>query len=111
MLEQEPQTRMFGVLAILLVLGGASLALYGPAIFSLGGWLASAILILFAFIGRRMILQEEKNRSYAENGTGGLAAGCDAQMKGYHSQIYEMHSLPGRTQSHRRPFGNSTDRE
>ena len=54
--------RMFGALAIALVLVGAGLALYGPAIFSLGGWLTAAILILFAFIGRRMILQEEKNQ-------------------------------------------------
>jgi len=54
--------KMFGVLAIVLLLAGAGLGLYGPAIFSLGGWVTAAILILFAFIGRRMILQEEKNQ-------------------------------------------------
>lgn len=50
---------MFGILAGLLVLGGAGLALYGPDMFSLGGWLTAAILIAFAFIGRRLVLQEE----------------------------------------------------
>ena len=54
--------RMFGVLATLLVLGGAGLALYGPAIFGLGGWLTAALLILFAFIGRQIVMQEEKSR-------------------------------------------------
>ncbi len=52
--------RMFGLLAGLLVLGGAGLALYGPAVFSLGGWLAAVVLIAFAFLGRHLVLQEEK---------------------------------------------------
>ena len=51
---------MFGILAGLLVFGGAGLALYGPAIFSLGGWLTAVTLILFAFIGRGLVLQEQK---------------------------------------------------
>ena len=54
--------KMFGVLAIVLVLVGVGLALYGPAVFSLGGWLTAAILILFAFVGRRMTLQEEQKQ-------------------------------------------------
>jgi phytoene dehydrogenase-like protein len=28
-------------------------------------------------------------------GVGGLATGCYAQMNGYRTQIFEMHSLPG----------------
>lgn len=54
--------RLFGVLAGLLVLGGAALALYGPALFSLGGWLTAVALIIFAFIGRQSVLQEENAR-------------------------------------------------
>lgn len=52
--------RMFGILAALLVIGGTFLALYGPAIFSLGGWITAALLIVFAFIGRAMVLREER---------------------------------------------------
>ena len=52
--------KMFYILAGLLVLGGAWLALYGPDVFNLGGWLTAAALIVFAFIGRRLVLQEEK---------------------------------------------------
>lgn len=51
--------KLFGLLAFLLVLGGASLALYGPPVFSLGGWLTGVILIVFAFISRLMVLKEE----------------------------------------------------
>lgn len=54
--------RLFGLLAGLLVLGGAGLALYGPAIFSLGGWLTGVALIVFAFLGRQSVLQEEKSQ-------------------------------------------------
>jgi hypothetical protein len=52
--------KMFGVLAALLVLAGAGLALYGPAIFSLGGWLTAGSLIVFAFVGRAIVLKEGK---------------------------------------------------
>lgn len=52
--------KMFGGLAGLLVAIGAGLGLYGPPLFSLGGWITAAILILFAFIGRRAVLQEER---------------------------------------------------
>lgn len=52
--------RMFGLLAGLLVLGGAGLALYGPSVFSLGGWLTAVTLIVFAFLGRHLVLREEK---------------------------------------------------
>ncbi len=52
--------KMFGLLAGLLVLGGAGLALYGPSVFSLGGWLTAVTLIVFAFLGRHLVLREEK---------------------------------------------------
>ena len=52
--------KMFGVLAAVLVLSGTSLALYGPNIFSLGGWITAFLLISFAFIGRHIVLQEER---------------------------------------------------
>ncbi len=51
--------KMFGVLAALLVVAGAGLALYGPPVFSLGGWLTGAVLIGFAFAGRKFVLKEE----------------------------------------------------
>lgn len=52
--------KMFGLLAALLVFGGAGLALYGPPVFSLGGWLTGFILIVFAFVGRLTVLIEEQ---------------------------------------------------
>lgn len=52
--------RMYGLLAALLVLTGAGVALYAPPVFTLGGWLTGAILILFAFVGRGLVLREEK---------------------------------------------------
>jgi hypothetical protein len=53
--------KIFGLLAGLLVLAGAGLALYGPPVFSLGGWVAAVTLIIFAFWGRHLVLQEEKH--------------------------------------------------
>lgn len=53
--------KLFGLLAGLLVLGGVGLALYGPDVFSLGGWLTAVTLIVFAFLGRHFVLLEEKN--------------------------------------------------
>lgn len=52
--------KMFGILAGLLVVIGAGLALYGPDIFSLGGWMTAMLLVAFAFWGRRLVLLEEK---------------------------------------------------
>ncbi|KAB8333660.1 hypothetical protein SD80_012040 [Scytonema tolypothrichoides VB-61278] len=52
--------RIFGVLAAVLVVVRAGLGLYGPPLFSLGGWLTSLILIGFAFLGRHLVLQEER---------------------------------------------------
>jgi hypothetical protein len=50
----------FGLLAGLLIAGGAGIGLYGPDVFSLGGWVAAAILIVFAFVGRSATVKEEK---------------------------------------------------
>ena len=52
--------KMFAFLAGLLIMGGAGLALYGPQMFSLGGWITAFLLIIFAFIGRRLVLREEE---------------------------------------------------
>ena len=53
--------KLFGILAGLLVVSGAMLALYGPQIFSLGGWFTGVVLIMFAFAGRHLVLKEEKS--------------------------------------------------
>ena len=52
--------KMFGVLAAFLILMGTGLALYGPPVFSLGGWLTGGILIAFAFLGRFFVIKEEQ---------------------------------------------------
>ena len=53
--------KMFGVLAALLILAGTGLAIYGPPVFSLAGWLTGLILIVFAFLGRVLVLKEEQS--------------------------------------------------
>lgn len=50
--------KLFGVLAGLLVLIGIILGIYGPQIFSLGGWLTGCLMIVFAFLGRHRVLRE-----------------------------------------------------
>lgn len=59
--------KMFGVLSAILILIGTFLALYVPQIFSLGGWITGFVLILFAFIGRSLVLKEEKYDKKTEN--------------------------------------------
>jgi len=59
--------RMFGVLTVILVFAGTALALYGPSNFSLGGWITGFILIIFAFIGRSVVLREEKKEELNES--------------------------------------------
>ena len=49
----------FGILAGLLIAGGIGIGLYKPNVFSLGGWISAIVLIIFAFIGRSVILREE----------------------------------------------------
>lgn len=55
--------RMFAMLAAILVMAGAGLGLYDPPIFSLGGWFTGVVLIVFAFLGRAIVLKEEKSVS------------------------------------------------
>jgi len=43
----------FGVLAALLIGSGLLIGLYLPTALALGGWLTAAILLVFAFVGRR----------------------------------------------------------
>lgn len=52
--------KIYGILSALLVLSGVGLALYGPPVFSIGGWLTGLILIIFAFFCRAIIQREEK---------------------------------------------------
>lgn len=56
---------MFAVLAALLVIAGAGLALYGPPIFSLCGWLTGVILVSFGFLGRWLVLKKNKLHNMA----------------------------------------------
>lgn len=50
----------FGVLAAVLWGAGVVLGLYGPPLFSLGGWFTALALLVFAFVGRRIALREVK---------------------------------------------------
>ena len=43
----------FGVLAAVLVGAGVGIGMYVPSMFSLGGWVTAAALLVFAFVGRR----------------------------------------------------------
>lgn len=52
--------KLFGILAVVLITVGTGLALYGPQIFSLGGWICGFVLIGFAFLGRQFVLKEEQ---------------------------------------------------
>lgn len=52
--------KMFGILAAILVSAGLMIGMYAPAIFSLGGWITASVLIIFAFIGKWLVRQEEK---------------------------------------------------
>lgn len=61
--------RLFALLAGLLVVGGAGLALYGPPLFSLGGWITGGLLVAFAFFGRTVVLQEERRAAPALRST------------------------------------------
>lgn len=55
--------RHFGVLSAVLVSGGIFLGLYGPPVFSLGGWVTAFVLLVAAFIGRSVVIRESKNQS------------------------------------------------
>jgi hypothetical protein len=51
----------FGVLAAALLGSGMAIGLYFPSIFSLGGWLTAAMLLVFAFVGRSVALSERES--------------------------------------------------
>lgn len=48
----------FGALAAVLISSGVVIAMYPSTIFSLGGWLTAATLLVFAFIARRVAHSE-----------------------------------------------------
>jgi hypothetical protein len=50
--------RMFAALAALLVGGGTLIAMYGQSNFSAGAWYTSAILLVFAGVGRAVVRHE-----------------------------------------------------
>lgn len=50
--------RHFAALAAILIGGGVALALYIPDTFALGGWIAGAVLIVFAFAGAYAVRRE-----------------------------------------------------
>lgn len=51
--------KIYGILSALMIICGIALALYGPSIFSLGGWITGLLLIIFAFIGKAIVSKEE----------------------------------------------------
>ena len=59
--------KLFGILAAILIICGAVIGLYGPSIFSFGGWFTGIVLIIFAFVGRSIIIREEKIDLFLES--------------------------------------------
>ena len=53
--------RMFYALAAILVTAGVALALYLPLPFSTGAWFTAAVLVCFAFLGRRSVSDESES--------------------------------------------------
>jgi hypothetical protein len=53
----------FGALAAVLVGAGTAIGMYLPQVFSLGGWLTAAALLVFAVFARRVALREEMSTS------------------------------------------------
>lgn len=51
--------KIFGILGGILIVCGTMLSFYFPHVFSLGGWITGALMILFAFVGRHLVLKEE----------------------------------------------------
>ncbi len=54
--------KLFGVLAVFLIMFGLIIGVYFSEIFSLGGWITSGLLITFAFYGRGIVIKEEKSQ-------------------------------------------------
>ncbi|HKJ27527.1 MAG TPA: hypothetical protein VJ965_07810 [Anaerolineales bacterium] len=56
--------KLFAALAGVMTSVGAFLGLYYPGSFSLGGWIGAGTMILFAFIGRALVLKEQGGSLY-----------------------------------------------
>jgi len=50
----------FGALAAVLIFAGAGLGLYGPEVFSLGGWISAVVFAVFAFVGLSVVRKETR---------------------------------------------------
>ena len=50
----------FGVLAAFLIGSGLAIGFYLPSIFSLGGWSTAVMLLVFAFVGRSVVLSDNE---------------------------------------------------
>jgi hypothetical protein len=50
----------FGVLAAFLIGSGLLIGMYLPSIFSLGGWSTAVMLLVFAFVGRSVVLSDNE---------------------------------------------------
>jgi hypothetical protein len=50
--------KMFAILAALLVVFGTVISFYIPSASSLGGWVTAIVLIVFAFLGRKISLND-----------------------------------------------------
>ena len=55
--------RMFGALALILWAGGILLGTWFPLGATAGGWATAGVLLVFAFVGRGMVLGEERRES------------------------------------------------
>jgi hypothetical protein len=53
----------FAVLGALLVAGGVTIGLFLPGSFSVGGWITTVILLVFAFVGRAAASAEQKRQA------------------------------------------------
>lgn len=50
----------FGVLAGVLIFAGTGLGLYGPEVFSLGGWISVVVFAVFAFVALSVVRKEAR---------------------------------------------------
>jgi hypothetical protein len=57
--------RMFAVLAALLVGGGTLIAMHFSASFSIGAWYTEIILLVFAWLGRTIVVRESRASALA----------------------------------------------
>ena len=52
--------REFAILAAVLLGAGVAIGLYLPTVFYVGAWFTALVLLAFAFIGRRVVVREER---------------------------------------------------